>query len=57
MVFLSVNNDDNTVNFAYYFLYEKNVIGKKYVLKNKGDKILSKTYIDELDKINKLFSA
>lgn len=57
MVFLSVNNDDNTVNFAYYFLYEKNVIGKKYVLKNKGDKILSKTYIDELDEINKLFSA
>jgi hypothetical protein len=57
LVFLSVNNDDNTVNFAYYFLYEKNVIGKKYVLKNKGDKILSKTYIDELDKINKLFSA
>ena len=57
LVFLSVNNDDNTDNFAYYFLYEKNVIGKKYVLKNKGDKILSKTYIDELDKINKLFSA
>ena len=57
MVFLSVNNDDNTVNFAYYFLYEKNVIGKKYVLKNKGDKILSKTYIDELDEINKLFGA
>ena len=57
LVFLSVNNDDNTVNFAYYFLYEKNVIGKKYVLKNKGDKILSKTYIDELDEINKLFGA
>ncbi len=57
MVFLSVNNDDNTVNFAYYFLYEKNVIDKKYFLKKKGDKILSKTYIDELDEINKLFSS
>ena len=57
LVFLSEKKDDNTVNFAYYFLYEKNVINKKYVLKKKGDKILSKTYIDELDEINKLFGA
>ena len=34
-VFLSVKNIDNTVNFAYYFLYEKNVIDKKYVLKKR----------------------
>ena len=57
LVFLSEKKGDDTVNFAYYFLYEKNVIDKKYVLKNKGDKILSKTYIDELDEINKLFGA
>ena len=57
LVFLSERKDDNTVNFAYYFLYEKNVIDKKYVLKKKGDKILSKTYIDELDEINKLFGG
>ena len=42
---------------SLYFLYEKNVIDKKYVLKKKGDKILSKTYVDELDEINKLFGA
>ena len=57
LVFLSEKKDDDTINFAYYFLYEKNVIDKKYVLKKKGDKILSKTYIDELDEINKLFGA
>ena len=57
LVFLSEKKDDAHVNFAYYFLYEKNVIDKKYVLKKKGDKILSKTYIDELDEINKLFGA
>ena len=37
--------------------YMKRMLLTKNMCLKKGDKILSKTYIDELDEINKLFSA
>ena len=57
MVFISVKNDDDTINLAYSFLYEKNVVNKGYEHRSKGDKIISKSYLQELDEVNKLFSA
>lgn len=57
MVFISVKNDDDTINLAYSFLYEKNVFNKGYEQRSKGDKIISKSYLQELDEVNKLFSA
>ena len=57
MVFISVKNDDDTINLAYSFLYEKNVVNKGYEQRSKGDKIISISYLQELDEVNKLFSA
>ena len=36
---------------------KKNVVNKGYEQRSKSDKIISKSYLQELDEVNKLFSA
>jgi len=55
LAFASIKNKDNTINFAYFFVYDKKVVEKSYRLKNKGDKVISKIYYNDLDEVNKIF--
>ena len=55
LAFASIKNEDGTINFAYYFVYDKNVVEKSHQLAQKGDKVISKIYYDDLDEVNKIF--
>lgn len=55
LAFASIKNEDGTLNFAYYFVYDKKVVEKSHRLKLKGDKVISKIYYDDLDEVNKIF--
>lgn len=55
LAFTSIKNEDGTLNFAYYFVYDKKVVEKSHQLARKGDKVISKIYYDDLDEVNKMF--
>ena len=55
LAFASIKNEDGTLNFAYYFAYDKKVVGKSHQLKKKGDKVISTIYYDNLDEVNEIF--
>jgi len=57
LAFASIKNEDGTLNFAYYFAYDKKVVEKSHQLKKKGDEVISKIYYDDLDEVNEMFQV
>ncbi len=55
LAFASIKNDDNTINFAYFFVYNKKEVEKSHRLTQKGDKAISKIYYNDLDEVNRIF--
>ena len=52
LAFASIKNEVNTLNFAYYFVYDKKVVEKSHRLTKKGD---TRIYYDALDEVNRIF--
>ena len=55
LAFASIKNDDNTINFSYFFVYNKKEVKKSHQLTQKGDKAISKIYYNDLDEVNRIF--